>query len=107
MKNWKSVIATAIIAANISVCACGQNILWVKQVLTANSGKFEYPPPYQDFVSLQAFDVLSQSVNEFSTIYTQSSQDILIMNNMAYFACQDSIVKYKLSDYSRLAAIAD
>ncbi len=108
MKNLKSIVALAIvIAMNISVFAYGQNITWVKQVLTANSGKFEFSPPYQDFVSLQTFNPLTQVSNDFGTIYTQSAQDICVSNHFAYVAAQDSIIKYNLNTLSRVAAVAD
>ncbi len=108
MKNLKSIVALAIvIAMNIAVCAYGQNISWVKQVLTANSGKFEFSPPYQDFVSLQTFNPLTQTSNDFGTIFTQSAQDICVSNHFAYVAAQDSILKYDLNTLSRVAAVAD
>jgi len=85
----------------------GQGVPWVKQVITSNSGNFEYTPPFQDFVTLQAYNLQSQSVSIFNTIYTQSSQDICISRHAAYVASQDSIIKYDLNNFSRMAAVAD
>ncbi|MEI7490527.1 MAG: T9SS type A sorting domain-containing protein [Bacteroidota bacterium] len=79
----------------------------VKQVLTSNSGKFEYTPPYNDYVTLQSYDPLTKTINNFSSIFTQSSQSILVSRHVAYFATQDSIIKYNLNTLKRMAAIAD
>ncbi len=84
-----------------------QSNTWVKQVITANSGRFEYVPPTTDYVTLQSFNPAQPVVNVFGTIFTQSSQDILISGGFAYVNAQDSIIKYNLNDYSRMAAIAD
>ncbi|HNW74426.1 MAG TPA: T9SS type A sorting domain-containing protein [Bacteroidales bacterium] len=84
-----------------------QSNTWVKQTITANSGKFEYSPPFNDFVNVQAYNPVNSSVTTFNTIFTQSAQDILINNGIAYVNAQDSIIKYNLNDFSRVAAIAN
>ncbi len=80
---------------------------WVKQTITANSGKFEFSPPYNDFVNVQAYNPVNSSVTAFNTIFTQSAQDIVINNGIAFVSAQDSIIKYNLDTYQRIAAIAD
>jgi hypothetical protein len=80
---------------------------YVRQVVTSNSGRFEYTPPYNDYVTLQSYNPLNKKVNTFGTIYTQSSQSIVISGNYGFFAAQDSIVKYDLNDFKRMAAITD
>lgn len=84
-----------------------QSNTWVKQIITANSGRFEYVPPMTDYVTVQRFIPEGMTVGTFGTIFTQSSQDILISGGFAYVNAQDSIIKYNLNDYSRVAAIAD
>jgi len=84
----------------------GQN-LYVKQIITANGGKFEFVPPYQDFVTLQSYNPVSGAVNIFQSVFTQSVQDVLIKGNIAYVAAQDSIIKLNLDTYQRIAAVAD
>ncbi|MCX6283621.1 MAG: T9SS type A sorting domain-containing protein, partial [Bacteroidetes bacterium] len=42
-----------------------------------------------------------------SSIFTQSSQSILVSKHVAFFAAQDSIIKYNLNTLKRMAAIAD
>ena len=80
---------------------------YVKQVITSNSGKFEYLPPYNDYVTLQLYNPQNKQVSNFSTIYTQSSQAIVIGGHFGFIAAQDSIVKYDLNTFQRVAAIAD
>ncbi|MEI6899096.1 MAG: T9SS type A sorting domain-containing protein [Bacteroidota bacterium] len=72
-----------------------------------NSGRFEMVPPYQDYVTVQKYDPVTHATSVFNTIYTQSAQDIVIADHFAYVAAQDSIIKYNLDNYQRVAAIAD
>jgi len=104
--NLRCVIALALLCS-ITFTVTAQKAGWVKQVITVNSGKFEFQPPIQDFVTVQSYNPATQAVNEFNTIFTQSAQDILIHGHFAYIAAQDSIVKYDLNSYERVAAIAD
>jgi len=91
----------------LPMTACPQTAGYVKQVLTVNSGKFEYSPPFTDFVSLQSYNPQTQSSATFGSIGTQSGQAILIIGRMAYVAAQDSIVKYNLSTMERMFGVAD
>jgi hypothetical protein len=84
-----------------------QTMDWTKQIITLNSGRFEFSPPYNDFVTAQSFNPGTLVVQEFNTMFTQSAQDILISGNIAYITAQDSIFKYNLNTYQRVAAIAD
>jgi hypothetical protein len=101
---WASALALIILIPSPTLA---QTMSWVKQVISVNSGKFEASPPYLDFVTVQAFNPSNQSVNGFNTIFTQSAQDILIHGQFAYIAAQDSLIKYNLNNYDRVAAIAD
>lgn len=80
---------------------------YVKQIVTGNGGKFEYTPPFQDFVTIQTYNPAGGVPNIVHTIFTQSVQDICISGNSAYIAAQDSIVKIDLNTYQRIASIAD
>jgi hypothetical protein len=79
----------------------------VNQVLIGNGGKFETAPPYVDYVTMQKYDPSTHNTSIFNTIETQSVQDILIVGNFAYVAAQDSIVKYDINTYERVAAVSD
>lgn len=84
-----------------------QKAEWVEQVLIGNGGKFEVSPPFSDYVTMQEYDPATHLSTTFNTIYTQSVQDILISGNYAYVAAQDSIIKYDINTYQRVAAISD
>ncbi|MEI8005532.1 MAG: T9SS type A sorting domain-containing protein [Bacteroidota bacterium] len=80
---------------------------YVKQVITANSGKFEYAPPFTDYVTLESYNPQTTQIYTFGTVYTQSAQNVLISGHFAFFTAQDSIVKYDLNTFQRISAIAD
>jgi hypothetical protein len=92
---------------SIPLLSNAQKTSYAKQVISVNGGKFETSPPYSDFATAQAFNPLNHAVNTFGTIYTQSVQDILILDHFAYVAAQDSIIKYNLNTFDRVVAIAD
>jgi len=79
---------------------------WVNQVIIVNGGKFE-APPFTDYVTVQKYDPVTQTSTVFDVIHTQSVQDVIIDEHFAYVAAQDSIIKYDIDTYQRVAAIAD
>ena len=108
MKNINLLLSfTFILIISIPSPVFSQSVSWVKQVISVNSGKFEYSPPYLDFVTIQTYNPFDKSIKGFDTIFTQSAQDILIHGSFAYVAAQDSLIKYNLNTYKRVAAIAD
>jgi hypothetical protein len=80
---------------------------WVNQVIVVNGGKFESTPPFSDYVTVQKVDPVTHAVTVFDKIYTQSVQDVIIDGHFAFVAAQDSIVKYDIDTYERIAAVAD
>jgi hypothetical protein len=84
-----------------------QNSTAAKQLIVANGGKFETVPPFSDYVTVESYNLTNQVVTVFNTIYTQSVQDVLIENNLAYVTAQDSIVLYNIDTYQRIAAVKD
>ncbi len=106
-KNYFFLFAVLILTCSASLLHAQQKSEWVKDVISANGGKFEGTPPYTDFATVQAYDPSTQMVDVFNTIYTQSVQDVVINGNIAYVAAQDSIIMYNLDTYERMAAIAD
>lgn len=79
---------------------------WVNQVITVNGGKFE-APPYSDYTTVQSLDPVSHIVQVFDTIFTQSAIDIVVRENLAYVAAQDSIIMYNIDTYQRILSIPD
>jgi len=108
MQKWKlQAFLLLTIVFFCSIPAFSQTMDWTKQVITVNSGRFEFAPPIQDYVTAQTFNLSEQTSSEFNTIFTQSAQDILVSGNIAYVNAQDSIIKYNLNTFQRVAAIAD
>ncbi len=85
----------------ISAVGYSQNH-YLNQVIIGSGGNFSNP---DDFVTIAAFNPDSDITTVFDTIYTQSIQDIYIKDEFAWVAAQDSIVKYNLNNYQRVAAI--
>lgn len=81
--------------------------IYTHLVITANSGKFEFVPPYTDVVTIEHYNPATQNSQLVGSIGTQSAQDILISGPFAYVTAQDSLIKYVISTGERVAAIAD
>ena len=94
-----------VLFANLLVQA--QKSTEVRQVIIANGGKFEGTPPYSDYVTVESYNLSTQAVTVFNTIYTQSVQDMVINGNHAYVTAEDSIVMYNIDTYQRVVAVKD
>ncbi|SFC83013.1 Por secretion system C-terminal sorting domain-containing protein [Flexibacter flexilis DSM 6793] len=70
-----------------------------KQIIIANGGKYEYMPPFEDYLTLTSYNPANGQSNTFATIQTQSVQDVEINNGELFVAAQDSIVRYNLDNY--------
>lgn len=68
-----------------------------------NGGQFGNP---NSNVNVQLYDPVLDSSWVIDTIQTQSAQDVLVRDDIAYVAAQDSIVRYDLSSQSRTHAAA-
>ena len=84
-----------------------QSSEWVNQVIVVNSGKLESQPPYIDYVTIQSFNPTAHTVNVFGTIYSQSASDVVIKDNKAFVAIEDSIIEYNIDTYQRINTIPD
>lgn len=76
---------------------------YLNQVIVGSGGNFSDP---DDFVTIASYSPETGNTTVFDTIYTQSIQDIVVADGMAWVAAQDSIVKYNLDSYTRLAAVS-
>ena len=76
---------------------------YTKQLIIVNGGNYSDP---DDYVTVASYDPATGETTEFGTIYTQSVQDVIIVNGFAYVAAQDSIVKFNLETYEKVAAVA-
>ena len=75
---------------------------FAKQVIVCSGGNFSNP---DDYVTVAAFNPVVCTTTIFDTIYTQSVQDVICENGFAFVAAQDSIVKYNLETYARIASV--
>jgi hypothetical protein len=108
MKKTITIFTFLVILTGLfSSSAIAQKSAWLQQVIIGNGGRFEFNPPYQDYVTMQKYDPSNHATSVFNTIYTQSVQDILIQDKYAYVLAQDSVIMYDLDTYQRLYAVAD
>jgi len=91
---------TLVFSAN---CAKAQSTTYTKQIIIVNGGNFSNA---DDYVTVSAYNPETQITNEFATIYTQSVQSIVLHENFAYVAAQDSIVKLNIDSYEKVSAVA-
>lgn len=100
MKKFYILFLTAIVIFT-SQTLIAQNMV-THQIIVCSGGDFSNP---DDFVTIAAYSPNSGQTIVFDTIYTQSVQDVIIDNGFAFVAAQDSIVKYDLNTYERLATV--
>ncbi len=79
----------------------GQTTLY--QLIVASGGAFSNP---NDFVSLAAYNPITQATTNFGEIKTQAVQAVCINEDVLYVTATDSIVAYNLDTYQRIAAVA-
>ena len=61
-----------------------QKAEWVEQVIVINGNKFEFTPPYADFVTCQTYNPSTGATSIFDEIMTHSTQDVVISNDKIY-----------------------
>lgn len=86
---------------SLGLTATGQQVL--NQLIIASGGSFSNP---DDFVTLSSLDPLNFSQNTFGEIKTQAVQHVLVDNDFLYVAALDSIVKYDLNSFAKIASIS-
>ncbi|MGC8866030.1 MAG: T9SS type A sorting domain-containing protein [Bacteroidales bacterium] len=74
------------------------------QIITVNGGKYEFNPPYADFVTVQSTDPVSLLTTLQGTVFTQSVQDVMVNGATYFVSAGDSIVKFDGNTHQRLAA---
>ncbi len=77
-------------------------VVSAQKIIVVNGGLFGST----DYANVSVQDLSGGNLISMDTIYTTSIQDIVVDGQFAYVAAQDSIVKYDLSNYSRVAANA-
>jgi len=100
MKKASFLFLTTIVVL-MSQTIIAQN-MYPYQIIVCSGGDFSNP---DDYVTVATYLPNSEQTIIFDTIYTQSVQDVFVVNETAFVAAQDSIVKYDLNTYQRLASV--
>lgn len=74
----------------------------VNQVIICSGGNYSNP---DDYVTIASYKPATGQTTTFGTIYTQSVQDVYVDSNYAYVAAQDSIAKFNIDTYERVASV--
>lgn len=98
MRN-KYLFISALIASFCTLTATAQ--VSVNQIVILNGGQFGNP---LENVNVTLYDPVLDSYQTIDTIYTQSVQNLVIEDSIAFVAAQDSIVSYNLNTRQRVAA---
>ncbi|NQY67220.1 MAG: hypothetical protein HRT72_05805, partial [Flavobacteriales bacterium] len=108
MKINKQYVAGLLGLMMTSTLAFGQ--MGVKEIIISSGGSWESGcgNTCMDYVTMSSYNTATGVNTVFDEIKTQSTNDVIVddANEFAYVAASDSIVKYDLSDYSRVSAIA-
>lgn len=75
------------------------------QIITVNGGKYEFNPPYADYVTVQTTDPNTLLTTLRGTVFTQSAQDVLVNQSTYFVSAGDSVVKFDGNTHQRLAAV--
>ncbi len=97
-KNYFLFLVTMLFAFSIANVSA-QHIV-VNQVIVGSGGVFG---DTTNFVELAAFKPNTGITTTFGSIKTQSIQDVAISGNFAYVAAQDSIAKFNINTYEKVA----
>jgi hypothetical protein len=100
MKKHYFLISMAILFALSVTTVSGQ--FYTNQVLIGNGGIYGDP---SDHVTVATYNPGEQTTTTFGDIQRESIQDLIIEGSFAYVAAEDSIVKYDIDNYERVAAV--
>ncbi|NOX48080.1 MAG: T9SS type A sorting domain-containing protein [Chlorobi bacterium] len=75
---------------------------YTNQLIVGNGGIYGDP---SDHVTVSAYNPDGQTTTSFGDIQRESIQDLIIHGNYAYVAAEDSIVKFNIDTYEKVAAV--
>ncbi len=75
---------------------------YVKQVIIGNGGIFGNP---DDHVTVASYNPDDQTTTTFGEILRESIQDLIIHDNYAYVTAEDSITKFDIDSYQKVASV--
>ena len=97
-KNYFLILVGMLTAFSFSAVNAQHTV--VNQVIVGSGGAYSNP---DDFVSVASYIPNSGITTTFGGIKTQSIQDVVINGIFAYVAAQDSIAKFNIDTYERVA----
>lgn len=89
--------------ACLGLVLTSQSIQAQRQVIVANGGLFESSGPYSDRATIGSYDLTTDAYTIFDTIHVESINGTVIDNNNAFVGAFDTIVKYDIDNYTRVA----
>jgi hypothetical protein len=89
--------------ACLGLILTSQSINAQTQVIIANGGLFESTSPFADRATVGSYDMSTNTYSIFDTIHVESINGTVIENNNAFVGAFDTIVKYDIDNYTRLA----
>lgn len=82
----------------------------VEKIVVVNGGRFEFSPPFSDFVTVGVYDLQTRSYALIDTIDDQSVQDVITYGAgnfyRAYVLSQSHVTSYDLFTGQRLAQVS-
>ncbi|RLD50571.1 MAG: hypothetical protein DRJ05_19465, partial [Bacteroidetes bacterium] len=75
---------------------------YTNQLIIGNGGVFGNP---SDHVTIASYNPDEQSTTSFGDVIRESIQDLIVHENYAYVAAEDSIVKFDIDTYEKVAAV--
>lgn len=89
--------------ACLGMVLTSQSIQAQTQVIIANGGKFETSAPFADRATVGSYNLSTGTYTIFDTIHVESINGTVIENEHAYVGANDTLVKYDIDNYTRLA----
>lgn len=89
--------------ACLGLVLTSQSINAQNQVIIANGGLFESMPVFADRATVGSYNISTSTYTVFDTIHVESINGTVIENEHAYVGAFDSLVKYDIDNYTRLA----
>jgi len=99
IKFYKKIFLTIVL---IAYAIIGFSQIEFDKTIIVNGGHYANE---EEHVSVAYYNALTDDYQVFDSIYTQSTQDVFVDGDYAFVCAQDSLIKYDLNSYSRVAAV--
>ena len=99
-KNYILIATVLLVGLAFTVDLNGQ--FYTNQLIVGNGGIYGNP---SDHVTITTYNPDEQSTTFFGDIQRESIQDLIVHENFAYIAAEDSILKFDIDTYEKVAAV--